>query len=104
MSEAPVELRDDEIEARLRELPGWTRVGHEIARSFRIPFDGGVAMVVHVADVVRRMGHHADVDLRFELVRFGVTTRAAGSRLTEADFDVARRIDRIAAAHDAGAP
>ncbi|WP_245997434.1 4a-hydroxytetrahydrobiopterin dehydratase [Streptomyces armeniacus] len=103
MVETPVLLRDDEIEARLRELPGWTRVGHEISRSFRIRYHGGVAMIVHVADVVRQMGHHADIDLRWDLVRFGITTHDAGNRLTEADFDLARRIDRIAAAHDASA-
>lgn len=58
-------------------------------------------MVVHVADAVRQMGHHADIDLRWESVRFGITTHDVGNRLTEADFDLARRIDRIAAGHDA---
>ncbi|WUS20129.1 4a-hydroxytetrahydrobiopterin dehydratase [Streptomyces sp. NBC_01259] len=34
-------------------------------------------------------------------VRFGITTHDAGHKLTDADFDLAARIDRIAAAHGA---
>ncbi len=37
-------------------------------------------------------------------VRFRITTHDAGHRLTAADFDLAARIDRIAAAHQAPAP
>lgn len=34
-------------------------------------------------------------------VRFAVTTHDAGHKLTAADFDLAQRIDSIAAAHNA---
>ncbi|UGY92893.1 4a-hydroxytetrahydrobiopterin dehydratase [Streptomyces gobiensis] len=101
MAEAPVPLSDTEIEERLRELPGWTRSGNEITRSFGIRYHGGVAMIVHVADVERLIGHHADIDLRWSMVRFGITTHDAGHKLTKADFDLAQRIDTIAAAHEA---
>ncbi|MGP4112263.1 4a-hydroxytetrahydrobiopterin dehydratase [Streptomyces sp. 4N509B] len=101
MADSPVPLSDTEIEERLRALPGWVRSGHEITRSFGIRYHGGVAMIVHVADVERLIGHHADIDLRWDTVRFGITTHDAGHRLTEADFDLAARIDAIAAAHDA---
>ncbi|WP_268761313.1 4a-hydroxytetrahydrobiopterin dehydratase, partial [Frankia sp. AvcI1] len=36
------------------------------------------------------MGHHADIDLRWDTIRFGITTHDAGHRITEADFDLAR--------------
>lgn len=58
-------------------------------------------MIVHVADVERLIGHHVDIDLRWDHVRFGITTHDAGHRLTSADFDLATRIDRIAAVHEA---
>ncbi|MFE0426670.1 4a-hydroxytetrahydrobiopterin dehydratase [Streptomyces sp. NPDC058953] len=101
MTEAPVPLTEDEIVSALRDAPGWSREGDEISRSFRIRYHGGVAMIVHVADVERLIGHHADIDLRWDGLRFGITTHDVGHRLTAADFDLARRIDGIAAAHGA---
>ncbi|MGW1183079.1 4a-hydroxytetrahydrobiopterin dehydratase [Streptomyces drozdowiczii] len=94
-------MTDSAIEGRLLELRGWTRVGDEITRTFGIRYHGGVAMIVHVADVERLIGHHADIDLRWDHVRFAITTHDAGHKLTDADFDLAARIDGIAAAHGA---
>lgn len=101
MSDTPVPLTEDEIEAALREVPGWVRDGDEITRTYGIRYHGGVAMIVHVADVERLIGHHADIDLRWDHVRFGITTHDAGHKLTAADFDLAQRIDAIAKAHAA---
>ncbi|ARQ70017.1 4a-hydroxytetrahydrobiopterin dehydratase [Streptomyces marincola] len=94
-------MTEPEITARLARLPGWRREGHSITRTFGIRYHGGVAMIVHVADVERLIGHHADIDLRWGHVRFAITTHDAGNRLTDADFDLAARIDAIAAAHGA---
>ncbi|MGW1667938.1 4a-hydroxytetrahydrobiopterin dehydratase [Streptomyces sp. NPDC002324] len=99
MADAPVPLTEDEIRTALAAVPGWRREGDEITRSYAIRYHGGVAMIVHVADVERLISHHADIDLRWGKVRFGITTHDAGHRLTEADFDLARRIDAIAQAH-----
>jgi 4a-hydroxytetrahydrobiopterin dehydratase len=99
VAEAPVPLTEDEITAALATVPGWRREGDEITRSYGIRYHGGVAMIVHVADVERLVSHHADIDLRWGKVRFGITTHDAGHKLTEADFDLARRIDAIAQAH-----
>ncbi|MFE7359243.1 4a-hydroxytetrahydrobiopterin dehydratase [Streptomyces sp. NPDC057543] len=101
MAEGLVPLTDSAIEERLLKLRGWSRVGDEITRSFGIRYHGGVAMIVHVADVERLIGHHADIDLRWDRIRFGITTHDAGHKLTDADFDLAGRIDQIAAAHGA---
>ncbi|WP_194280569.1 4a-hydroxytetrahydrobiopterin dehydratase [Streptomyces fagopyri] len=101
MAEGPVPLTEDEIVIALDGMPGWRREGDEITRTYGIRYHGGVAMIVHVADVERLIGHHADIDLRWDRLRFGITTHDAGHKLTAADFDLARRIDDIAAAHDA---
>ncbi|MCX5535735.1 4a-hydroxytetrahydrobiopterin dehydratase [Streptomyces sp. NBC_00006] len=101
MADNPVPLTEDEIVIALDALPGWKRVGDEITRTFGIRYHGGVALIVHVADVERLIGHHADIDLRWGIVRFAITTHDAGHRLTAADFDLAKRIDAIATAHDA---
>ncbi|MFJ9428342.1 4a-hydroxytetrahydrobiopterin dehydratase [Streptomyces sp. NPDC101490] len=99
MSDEKVPLSEGEITAALKAVPGWRRDGNEITRRYGIRYHGGVAMIVHVADVERLIGHHADIDLRWGKVRFGITTHDAGHRLTAADFDLARRIDEIASAH-----
>ncbi|MEV7888370.1 4a-hydroxytetrahydrobiopterin dehydratase [Streptomyces sp. NPDC002817] len=99
MAEGLVPLTEEEIQAALRDLPGWRREGDEITRAFGIRYHGGVAMIVHVADIERLISHHADIDLRWGKVRFSITTHDAGHKLTEADFDLARRIDAIAQAH-----
>jgi 4a-hydroxytetrahydrobiopterin dehydratase len=99
--DTPTPLSDDEIQQRLRATPGWARQGDAITRSFGIRYHGGVALIVHVADVERLVGHHADIDLRWDMVRFSITTHDAGHRLTSADFDLACRINDIAAAHEA---
>lgn len=99
MAEALVPLAEEQIEGALREVPGWRREGDEITRTFGIRYHGGVAMIVHVADVERLISHHADIDLRWGKVRFAITTHDVGHKLTEADFDLARRIDAIAKAH-----
>ncbi|MDG9682932.1 4a-hydroxytetrahydrobiopterin dehydratase [Streptomyces sp. DH18] len=92
-------LPDEEIARRLAQLPGWVREGDMITRTFEMRYHGSVALIVNVADVERLVGHHADIDLRWDHVRFAITTHDAGHRLTAADFDLAARIDRIAAAH-----
>ncbi|MGW7369085.1 4a-hydroxytetrahydrobiopterin dehydratase [Streptomyces sp. NPDC054841] len=101
MAGAPVSLTESEIEEALNGVPGWRREGDEITRTFGIRYHGGVAMIVHVADVERLISHHADIDLRWGRVRFGITTHDAGHKLTSADFELAARIDAIAAAHGA---
>ncbi len=98
---APVPLTEDEIEAALVKVPGWTREGNEISRRYDIRYHAGVAVIVTVADRERRISHHADIDLRIDHLRFAITTHDAGHRLTRADFDLAARIDAIVAAHQA---
>ncbi|GAA0390200.1 4a-hydroxytetrahydrobiopterin dehydratase [Streptomyces luteireticuli] len=101
MAEGKERLSEEAIRDRLGSTPGWSREGDSITRSFGIRYHGGVALIVHVADVERLIGHHADIDLRWDRVRFSITTHDAGHKLTDADFDLARRIDAVATAHEA---
>jgi 4a-hydroxytetrahydrobiopterin dehydratase len=101
VADGPVPLTEDEIVIALDGVPGWRREGDEISRTYSIRYHGGVAMIVHVADVERLISHHADIDLRWGKIRFAITTHDAGHKLTAADFDLAQRIDAIAVAHGA---
>ncbi|MCL2580984.1 MAG: 4a-hydroxytetrahydrobiopterin dehydratase [Streptosporangiales bacterium] len=97
----PVPLTDDEIARRLAGLPGWARDGNAIARTYAHTWHECVHLLTYVAAKARELGHHPDVDLRWQRIRFSVTTHDAGNRLTEADFELARAIDQIADAHGA---
>ncbi|MGW6570890.1 4a-hydroxytetrahydrobiopterin dehydratase [Streptomyces sp. NPDC054945] len=97
----PKPLTHEEIAERLAALPGWEQVGDEITRTYPIRYHAAVAAIVTIADRSRRIQHHADLDLRIDHLRAGITTHDAGNRLTAADFDLAQRIDVIVAAHQA---
>ncbi|MEF2525563.1 4a-hydroxytetrahydrobiopterin dehydratase [Streptomyces sp. CS62] len=94
-------LSDAEIEQELAALPGWERQGETISRTYPIRYHAAVAAIVTIADRSRRIQHHADLDLRMDHLRASITTHDAGHRITPADFDLARRIDAIMAAHQA---
>lgn len=94
-------LSDEEIERELAGLRGWERKGDEITRTYPIRYHAAVAAIVTIADRSRRIQHHADLDLRIDSLRATITTHDAGHLLTGKDFDLARRIDAIVAAHQA---
>ncbi len=104
MAQGLVPLTDEEIAERLEGLPGWAHVGDEITRTYAVRHHAGVAVIVHVADRERRIGHHADSDLRIDSIRLGLTTHDVGRQLTAADFDLAARVDAIVAAHEETPP
>ncbi|MER7960221.1 4a-hydroxytetrahydrobiopterin dehydratase [Streptomyces sp. NPDC096030] len=97
----PEPLSDEEITERLAGLPGWERRGDAITRTYQIRYHAAVAAIVTIADRSHRVQHHADLDLRMSHLRAAITTYDADYRLTEADFDLAHRIDAIVAAHQA---
>jgi 4a-hydroxytetrahydrobiopterin dehydratase len=98
----PEPLSDDEIATELAGLDGWTRQGDEITKTFSIEYHAGIPMIVEVARTAKEVGHHPDILRKWDTVAFTVTTHDAGYKITDLDFDLARRIDDIAAAHGAG--
>lgn len=99
----PVEpLSQKEIEDRLAELPGWSVEDGRLARSYRLADHfAATAMVVHVAQVQQELDHHSDLTLGYNTVALSVHTHSAGGALSEKDFELARRVDALAAGHGA---
>jgi 4a-hydroxytetrahydrobiopterin dehydratase len=95
-------LAEAEAAAMLTELHGdWTmgeRAGHqELTRTFRFKgFMPGVRLVDAIADLAEAEGHHPDLHLSYGSLRVDLWTHAAGG-LTENDFILAAKIDRIGA-------
>src|SRR4051794_16026386 len=88
-------LSDDEIESRLAELGGWSREGDTIVKEFKLAdFVGSVEFVGRLVAPAEQMGHHPDLSVSWDTVRISLTSHAAGG-LTEADFELAKRIDQL---------
>jgi 4a-hydroxytetrahydrobiopterin dehydratase len=86
-------LSDSEIEARLSGLDGWERDGESIAKEFeRGDFVGSVRFVESIVNPAEAMNHHPDLAISWSKVRVTISTHSEGG-LTEADFDLAGKID-----------
>jgi 4a-hydroxytetrahydrobiopterin dehydratase len=94
----------DAVEATsmLEQLHGdWAvgeRDGHqELTRTFRFKgFLPGVRLVDAIGDLAEAEGHHPDLHLSYGSLRVDLWTHAAGG-LTENDFILAAKIDRMGA-------
>lgn len=86
-------LPDDQVTARLAELPEWERQGDEIVRSYQAPsFLEGIAFVRRLAELAEAANHHPDIDIRWRTVRIALTTHDDGG-LSAKDFALAAQID-----------
>lgn len=99
----PQPLSEEEIAAHLAGLPGWEREDHTIARTFKHTYHECVHMAMYVAAKARELGHHPDIHITWQRIRFVITTHDAGNRLTVKDFELAHHIDEIVVGHGAEA-
>jgi len=86
-------LTHDAVREALKSLPGWQLEGDVIHRTYvHADFRIAIAFVNYVAEVAEKLGHHPDVDVRYDKVRLAVTTHDAGG-LTKKDLELARSVD-----------
>jgi 4a-hydroxytetrahydrobiopterin dehydratase len=88
-------LSEDEIEAQMDGLVGWTRQDDMIVKTFKLAsFPAAVAFVTHVGFLAEAAGHHPDIDIRYNKVTLTLTTHDAGG-LSQKDFDLAAAADEL---------
>jgi 4a-hydroxytetrahydrobiopterin dehydratase len=91
------ETRLDEVAlaSLLASGTGWTRDGDALTKTFTFKgFKGAMAFVNRVAEAANAANHHPDIHLEaYKTVRIVLTTHVAHG-LTDADLDLARRIDQ----------
>jgi 4a-hydroxytetrahydrobiopterin dehydratase len=89
-------LSDIGIQRELGGLPGWSRRGNSLTKTYRFPtFPAGITFVTRVADVAESMDHHPDIDIRHTRLTFTLSTHDAGG-ITINDLALAREIERLA--------
>ena len=87
---------DEAALARIIAAGAWRREGDAITRTFTFKgFKGAVAFVNRVADAANALNHHPDIHLeRYKTVRIVSTTHATGG-ISDADVELAGRIDDL---------
>jgi 4a-hydroxytetrahydrobiopterin dehydratase len=88
-------LSEEDIASSLEGSP-WEREGDEIVRDWQFEdFGAAMAFVNRVAEVAEEANHHPDILIHgWNKVRLSLTNHSAGG-LTEADFEMAAKIDRV---------
>ena len=88
-------LSEDEIRVKLSLLEGWSRGENWIEKQYRFKnFLRAMSFVNAVAHIAEQCNHHPDIMIQYNEVRLRNWTHAAGG-LTEYDFKLADRIDRL---------
>ena len=88
-------LTDQEVQAALKSLPGWSVESGAIVKKFKFArFADGIAFVQRVAVEADRMDHHPDIDIRYTKIRVALSTHDAGG-ITGMDTRLAGQIDTL---------
>jgi 4a-hydroxytetrahydrobiopterin dehydratase len=86
-------LSDISIQRELGNLPGWSRRGEVITKTFQFrDFLTGIAFVSAVAKAADAADHHPDLDIRYTKVTCTLSTHSAGG-ITQKDLDMAGKIE-----------
>ncbi|HET8599862.1 MAG TPA: 4a-hydroxytetrahydrobiopterin dehydratase [Segeticoccus sp.] len=89
-------LTDEEITRQLGELAGWERDGEAITASYDAPdFPTAIRLVDEVAGEAEEMNHHPDIDIRWKVTQWRLSTHSEGG-LTQLDIELAHRIAQAA--------
>jgi len=88
-------LTEDQVNAELAGLTGWSREGDAIVRTANLPsFPAAIAVVDRVATIAEARDHHPDIDIRWRTLIFRCSTHSAGG-LTAKDLALAHEINAI---------
>lgn len=93
-------LTPTQIKSALATVPGWRRRASVISRTYEFKdFVAAMKFVNAVARAAERAWHHPDIDIRWNRVTLALTTHDAGG-LTEKDFALAAKFDRLAGSQE----
>ncbi|HEY2508459.1 MAG TPA: 4a-hydroxytetrahydrobiopterin dehydratase [Streptosporangiaceae bacterium] len=88
-------LSDEQVSARLADMPGWHREGGEIVHLQTLAdFRASMLYVGAIAYLAEQANHHPDISISWNKVRLSLATHSAGG-LTENDFLLATQISAL---------
>jgi Pterin-4a-carbinolamine dehydratase len=78
------------------QVNGWKIDSGKLIKTFNFKdFLAGIDFVNQIAKAAEGLGHHPDIDIRYNKVSIAVTTHDAGG-LTNKDFELAAEIEKVA--------
>ena len=84
-----------QVDRLLAQISGWSVSGKWITKEFKFKdFVAAMALVNRVVELAESEGHHPDIHIHYNLVRFDIWTHAIGG-LSENDFILAAKIDAL---------
>ncbi|MCL5268705.1 MAG: 4a-hydroxytetrahydrobiopterin dehydratase [Bacteroidetes bacterium] len=93
-----MKLAKQEIETRLKNLPGWQYVDNSIRKDFKLKdFQEAMAFVVKIALEAEKVQHHPDITIEYNHVKIILTTHSEEG-VTDKDFDAAAKIQKFSGA------
>ena len=88
-------LAGAELTQALDASPGWVLEDGCLTRMFQFAdFLQAIRFVNEAAALAEQMGHHPDIDIRYNRVRMALTTHDAGG-ITELDFRLAAQLSAL---------
>lgn len=88
-------LTEAEIAQQVKALNGWKYAGGEITRSYEFAdFASAYSFVTQVALKAEALGHHPDIDIRYNKVRLGLVSHDAGG-VTSRDVKFAAAVNEF---------
>ncbi len=91
--ERPECLSDIAIQRGLGSLPGWSRKGDVLSKTFQFEtFPDAIGFVNRVAEAAEVAQHHPDIDIRYTKISCMLTTHDAGG-ITQKDLSMANEIE-----------
>ncbi|MFA6254188.1 MAG: 4a-hydroxytetrahydrobiopterin dehydratase [Candidatus Paceibacterota bacterium] len=89
-------LGEEEIEKRLKSLPGWAFAEDKIRKEFKFSaFKKGIELVDKLAPFCDKIDHHPDIHIYYKKIVFELQRFSAGGKVTPRDFVVAQEIERL---------
>ena len=88
-------LNDQQVSSMIKQIPGWERVGKEIAKTFKFKnYYETMAFVNATAWISHREDHHPDLEVGYNACRVRYSTHSVGG-LSENDFICAAKIEAM---------
>jgi 4a-hydroxytetrahydrobiopterin dehydratase len=89
-------LTAEQVSERLAALEGWRGDTSVVTKDFEVDYDTAIVIVAEIGKAAVDLEHRPDIDIRWDRLRVSMTTHTAGDVVTELDFLLIARIERIA--------
>jgi len=95
----PDVLTDDQITAALVDLPGWSRAGNKLAKTYKFAdFKEAMGFIVRVGFEAEALGHHPELFNVYSTVKIELCTHDAGGKITALDTTLAGKTEALGGA------